>query len=70
MKKVDFAELKAAVRGMVAVINKAKMPEEAGARVKTVPAGIRAGLSMSPGGIRRPARRERAHRLPPASSLC
>lgn len=47
MRKTDFAELKAAVRDMVAIINKEKTPKEAGARVTPVPARIRAGLSMT-----------------------
>jgi putative transcriptional regulator len=47
MKKSDFAKLKAAVRDMVALINQEKTADEVGARITPVPAGIRAGLSMT-----------------------
>jgi putative transcriptional regulator len=47
MKKKDFADLKSAVRDMVANINKEKTPAAVGARVTPVPAGIRAGLEMT-----------------------
>lgn len=47
MSAADFAELKEAVRQMVAIENGETTPTAVGARVTPVPAGIRAGLQLT-----------------------